>query len=400
MPASVELFKRHLNPVLIETGTYLGEGIKDALSAGFTTIRSVELSDKLFEENVRRFAGQPGVKVFHGSSEEQLWNMIEDIREPITFWLDAHFSGGITVKGSENSPILKELRIIGRHPVNTHTILIDDRRQVGTADFDFVTEEQIQQAIRAINPDYQLSSETGSTAHPMFKDDIIVARVPAAAAKPVILGDPAAEKMEMPVIKQWFADRGDQTLRVDYPLTRESVVLDVGGYEGNWAAQIDECYGCTIHIFEPVAAFAEKIEERFRGRANVRIHRCGLSDQTGQATISINNDSTSVHKAQGTPCVIQLRSAREIFAELELGERGVGREVDLMKINIEGCEYELLPHLIETGLVKRIRNLQVQFHDFVPDAATRMRNIQQDLAKSHNLSWQYRFVWENWCRKM
>jgi hypothetical protein len=44
MPASVELFQRYLNPVLVETGTYLGEGIRHALAAGFASVRSVELS--------------------------------------------------------------------------------------------------------------------------------------------------------------------------------------------------------------------------------------------------------------------------------------------------------------------------------------------------------------------
>ena len=177
MPASLEFFTRHLNPVFIETGTYLGEGVTAALAAGFPVIRSVELSDELFAKNVRRFADRPSVKIYHGSSDDQLWNMIADIDRPITFWLDAHYSGGITVKGSENSPILKELAVIARHPIKTHAILIDDRRQVGTVDFDFVTEEQIQNAIRAINPAYQFSYETGNTTHPMFLNDIIVAKI-------------------------------------------------------------------------------------------------------------------------------------------------------------------------------------------------------------------------------
>jgi FkbM family methyltransferase len=208
----------------------------------------------------------------------------------------------------------------------------------------------------------------------------------------VLLGDPAAEKMEMPVIKQWFADKGDATLRLDYPLTRESIVLDVGGYEGNWAAQIYERYGCTIHIFEPVPAFAESIQKRFPAGATVYVHPYGLSDQELKTTIYLNNDGTSVHKQKGTACPIELRSAHEVFGELGLSIIGV----DLMKINIEGCEYELLPHLMNSPVIHSIRDLQVQFHDFVPNASARMTAIQQQLSRTHELMWQYRFVWENW----
>jgi hypothetical protein len=71
--------------------------------------------------------------------------------------------------------------------------------------------------------------------------------------------------------------------------------------------------------------------------------------------------------------------------------------VDLMKINIEGGEYELLEHLIARGLTKRIRNIQVQFHeDVMAGAAGRMERIQSRLAETHHLTYQERFVWENW----
>lgn len=72
------------------------------------------------------------------------------------------------------------------------------------------------------------------------------------------------------------------------------------------------------------------------------------------------------------------------------------QRIDLMKINIEGAEYDLLDHLIQSGIVLRIKNIQVQFHDFVLDAERRMRCIQAGLACTHELTYQYPFVWENW----
>ena len=68
----------------------------------------------------------------------------------------------------------------------------------------------------------------------------------------------------------------------------------------------------------------------------------------------------------------------------------------MIKINIEGSEYDLLEHLIETYFIANIGNIQVQFHNFIDNAKERMRNIQTNLAKTHKLTYQYEFVWENW----
>jgi hypothetical protein len=54
--------------------------------------------------------------------------ILSSINEPILFWLDGHYSGGETAKGEANTPILKELEFILRHPIKNHVILIDDAR--------------------------------------------------------------------------------------------------------------------------------------------------------------------------------------------------------------------------------------------------------------------------------
>lgn len=88
--------------------------------------------------------------------------------------------------------------------------------------------------------------------------------------------------------------------------------------------------------------------------------------------------------------VIKLVKAADFLKENNI------KTIDLMKINIEGGEYALLEHLIEAGHIKEIKNIQIQFHDFVPDADKRMCKIQSGLEETHFLTYQYRFVWENW----
>jgi hypothetical protein len=71
-------------------------------------------------------------------------------------------------------------------------------------------------------------------------------------------------------------------------------------------------------------------------------------------------------------------------------------KIDLMKINIEGGEYELLSRLIETGDIKKISQLQIQFHCVSPNSIVQMNEIKDNLRKTHHSTFEYEFVWENW----
>jgi len=197
-------------------------------------------------------------------------------------------------------------------------------------------------------------------------------------------------------VAAWRRDRGDATRRLDYDLGERSVVLDLGGYEGQWASDLFGRFACTVHIFEPVAEFADRIAARFARNPKIHLHRLGLAGRSGAATLTVAADASSVHAAPASGArqqAITLKAASEFLREQRL------EAIDLMKINIEGGEYDLLEHLLEAGLIRRIREIQVQFHDFVPGAEARMQAIQERLARTHELTWQYRFVWENWRRR-
>jgi FkbM family methyltransferase len=192
----------------------------------------------------------------------------------------------------------------------------------------------------------------------------------------------------------WFRDEGDKTLRLDYPLGPASVVFDVGGYEGQWASDIFSRYLCRIHVFEPVEAFAEKIKQRFIQNKSVLVHPFGLSDQTKQVGMAVASDRSSAYLS--LPASSQ---SVKLVRFSEFVDNNRIERVDLLKVNIEGGEYDLLPHLLDTGLIRNISNLQVQFHSFVPDSERLMKSIQARLAITHALTYQYGFVWENWSRR-
>lgn len=193
-------------------------------------------------------------------------------------------------------------------------------------------------------------------------------------------------------IRAWFATQGDQTLRLQFPeLDANSTVLDLGGYKGDWTAEISQRYGSNVYVFEPIKGYHDNICARFAAQPKVKPCQFGLGAQ--DATLEMG------HSADGTGAFMKAttvsESVRLVEAAKFLRDNSIER-IDLLKINIEGGEYELLEHLIATGDIRKVRRLQVQFHDFVPDAIARRARIVEQLRASHQQSWCYYFVWEEW----
>ena len=194
--------------------------------------------------------------------------------------------------------------------------------------------------------------------------------------------------------KRWFKDQGDTQLRLNYPsLNKESVVFDLGGYVGDFAADIHQKYGCKIYVFEPHPIFYRACVDRFADKENITVLNYGLSDENGYFHLSDSVDGSSFlnkdHKNKNTfKC--EVRDALTTLKSLHLNH------IDLMKINIEGGEYPLLEHLENNETLGIADHLQIQFHHFIEGAKERRETITKALSKTHELTWCYDFVWENW----
>ncbi|MDD3263247.1 MAG: hypothetical protein PHR61_05425 [Candidatus Absconditabacteria bacterium] len=125
--------KKLYKPFLIETGTYLGEMI-DAQIENFDRIYSVEIVEQLYLQNKVKYKNENNVYLYYGSSEEKMIEMIEhalkiNSKANFVFWLDGHYSGGVTGKAKTECPIYKELNdIFSLLENNRYYILIDDAR--------------------------------------------------------------------------------------------------------------------------------------------------------------------------------------------------------------------------------------------------------------------------------
>lgn len=181
------VFAKYPNKYFVETGTYIGDSVQLALDAGFENVMSIELSEKYCALARERFRDNKKVKIYQGDSSKMLKYVIRDIREPITFWLDGHYSKGDTAIGKYCTPLMIELMQIEKHSLNTHTIMIDDMRcwskpldgkpvcrceLYPCKNFYGFYSQDIIDALLKINPNYTLSYEDHDVPN-----DILVAHL-------------------------------------------------------------------------------------------------------------------------------------------------------------------------------------------------------------------------------
>jgi hypothetical protein len=155
-----ELREKYQPTILVETGTYLGDMV-EAQRTQFTKIYSIELSQKLFRRAKKRFRDQQHITILQGDSGVVLNKLITEIDQLALFWLDGHYSGGITAKAEKECPVPEELETILKSSL-PHVILIDDARLFnGTQDYPTI--EEIKNIIEKSHSAYSLE----------IKDDII-----------------------------------------------------------------------------------------------------------------------------------------------------------------------------------------------------------------------------------
>ena len=131
-----QVAKKYNLKTLVETGTCFGHMI-EAQRNNFSKLYSIEIEPTLYKDANKFFLPYTHIKIIQGDSAFKLGEILNDLsNESVLFWLDGHYSGGITGMGDEQCPIFEELQIIFDYGIGVKYILIDDARCFdGTNDY-------------------------------------------------------------------------------------------------------------------------------------------------------------------------------------------------------------------------------------------------------------------------
>lgn len=156
---------QYQTPIFVETGTHLGDttwGVRDS----FKELYTIEIEPSFAAFARKRFKHEPRITVLEGDSAAALKKLVPTLTERSLFFLDAHFSGGISGKGDLNTPLRGEFSAIASSVIKDHIIMVDDASEY-TGENDYPAQEEVFSQLKAINPKYTV----------YIKDNFIIATV-------------------------------------------------------------------------------------------------------------------------------------------------------------------------------------------------------------------------------
>jgi len=123
------------------------------------------------------------------------------------------------------------------------------------------------------------------------------------------------------------------------------------GINNEWSFdEMMEMYGCKVHAFDP----SMKMKSHMHSKG-VRFHDIGLDDRDYL-------DPTTGWR---------LKSLSTIYQHLQ----HTGKIIDYLKLDIEFAEWRALPQILQSGMLKQVRQLHVEIH--------LRRNDSLQLLRSH-----------------
>lgn len=195
--------------------------------------------------------------------------------------------------------------------------------------------------------------------------------------------------------RQFLADDGEN-IRYVYALSPESKIFDVGAFQGEFSERMLQEYGANIWAFEPHPKFHQKLSEIFQGDPRVTVLNYGLGARSESLKLSDDSNSSSFLRNKS-------KKQRYLTAKvLDIGEflnSSKLEDIDLIKLNVEGMEFDIVSRLIDSGLIVQFKHLQIQWHRVSKTSVSDRNALVTELRKTHKLDWAYDWVWESWSRK-
>ena len=149
-------------------------------------------------------------------------------------------------------------------------------------------------------------------------------------------------------------------------LDKNSVVLDLGSNYGEVLKALQSC-GCTVHAFEPHPFFYNYVKETYGENENFIISNKAAWIKNEERNFyfkksrDAKNGGATLMSEKVNILDPYLFDVVECFDISEFINK-LGH-VDVLKIDVEGAEYELLYSMLESEAYKNVKSIYVEDHE-------------------------------------
>jgi FkbM family methyltransferase len=185
-----------------------------------------------------------------------------------------------------------------------------------------------------------------------------------------------------------------QLKKLEWAPNRDHFIVDIGANVGVTALVLAQIPGGHVTCFEPdpenCALLRDNIERN--GLRNVSVREAAVAGRSGKLEFQLHAESTGGALAtNGGASSAHTLTVEAVTLDRVLEDSATG-EIDLLKCDCEGGEYELLDRLT-AEIAARIRNLTIEVHDLDPG-----RNIEWISHKLSGLGYEISCIPDLWER--
>lgn len=173
------------------------------------------------------------------------------------------------------------------------------------------------------------------------------------------------------------------------PIREEDLVIDVGGYRGDYAQAVFDKFRCRIVVFEPNIGIYEKLIERFKDNPKIVCNPTAIGGEAGLEKLYIREEGSSFFQEWADSNEWKGVVVGKISDFLHF----TGIIPKIIKLNCEGAEYDIIRDLDESRYLSRINEILVQFHR-IPNWKLLQESAEKKLSENHIKVYDYK--WQLW----
>ena len=145
-------------------------------------------------------------------------------------------------------------------------------------------------------------------------------------------------------------------------LKPSSIVIDVGLGEGiSFSTSLIDQYGMTVHGFDPTPRSIAYVEAH--AHPGFILHKFGIGERTSKVTFYLPNDERNVSGSYKAAEHVGRTAIEVELLQLDDLMSRVGTErIDLLKLDVEGAEYDVFASEAFRKVADRIDIICVEFH--------------------------------------